>query len=154
MQKPKLTPYEEMSPRAQAMHDIADALQYPVDNMGRRYDVRYLIPVLAFHLARAGCIVDPELALIKPRRLPPSPGVIEDAVEWVDVNAEDSIDDELAGATLDDLDRLSPAARAELIRRLGGDGTKVAEAEADAPLDDRTPWHVETSIQFDDDPDS
>ncbi|AAD17588.1 hypothetical protein TM4_20 [Mycobacterium phage TM4] len=154
MQLPKLTPREEMAPHAQAMHDIADALQYPADNMGRRYDVRYLIPVLAFHLARAGCVIDPERALIKPRRLPPSPGVVEDAIEWVDVNAPNTIDDELAGATLDDLDRLSPAARAELVRRLGGDGAKVAEAEADTPLDERTPWRVETSIQFDDDPDS
>lgn len=133
------------------MYAIADALQYPVDHRGRRYDVRYLIPVLSYHLARAGCVVDPQRAVIKPRRLPPTPGVVEDAIEWVPVDAPDSIEDELAGATLDDLDRLSPAARAELIRRLGGDGTKVTANQDDSDLDARTPWHVETRIHFDED---
>lgn len=129
-----------------AMNDIAELLTYPVDHHGRVYDVRFLIPQLSFHLARAGVRWHPELAVIKKRRLPPTPGVIEDAVEWVHPNAPDSIDDELAGATVDDLGRLSAAARAELIRRLGGDPQPAA---ADINLDERTPWHVETSIQFD-----
>jgi two-component system sensor histidine kinase TctE len=34
--------------------------------------------------------------MIKARRLPPTPGVVADAVEWVHPNAPDSIDDELA----------------------------------------------------------
>lgn len=131
-----------------ATQDIADGLHYPVDHRGRIYDVRFLIPQLSFHLARAGFRWHPELAVIKKRRLPPTPGVIEDAVEWVHPDAPDSIDDELAGATVDDLNRLSPAARAELIRRLGGNPAPVAET--DQNLDDRTPWRVETHIHFDD----
>ena len=131
-----------------AMYDIADALRYPVDNRGRIYDVRFLLPIIAFHLARAGAVIDPQRAVIKARRLPPTPGVIEDAVEWVSPDAPDSIDDELAGATIADIDRLSSAARAELIRRLGGDGEKAAAN--DPNLDDRAPWRVETSIHFDD----
>lgn len=129
-----------------AMNDIAELLTYPVDHHGRVYDVRFLIPQLSFHLARAGVRWHPELAVIKKRRLPPTPGVLEDAVEWVHPDAPDSIDDELAGATVDDLHRLSAAARAELIRRLGGDPQPAA---ADITLDERTPWHVETTIQFD-----
>jgi hypothetical protein len=130
-----------------AMNDVAELLIYPVDHHGRVYDVRFLIPQLSFHLARAGVRWHPELAVIKKRRLPPTPGVLEDAVEWVRPDAPDSIDDELAGATVDDLGRLSTAARAELIRRLGGNPDPVADSTS---LDERTPWRVETSIHFDD----
>lgn len=130
-----------------AMYDIADALQYPVDQRGRVYDVRFMLPTLAYHLARAGFYLDPDRAIIKARRLPPTPGVVEDAVEWVSINAPDSIDDELCGATLDDVAKLSPAARAELIRRLGGEHPETVNADQ---LDDRAPWRVETRIHFDD----
>ena len=130
----------------ETMYDIADALRYPVDHRGRVYDVRYLIHVLSFHLARAGCVIDPDRAQIKARRLPPMPGVFDDAVEWVHPDAPSSIDDELAGATLDDIETLSPAARAELIRRAGGDGTTVEQPDLDAA----TAWHVQTNIRFDD----
>lgn len=158
---PKLPPppiikEPERNPLSDAMYDIADALQYPKDHRGRRVDVRYLIPVLSYHLARAGCVVDPERAVIKKRRIPPTPGVVEDAIDWVPLDAPDRIDDELAGVTVDDIDRLSPAARAEFIRRLGGDPTGLPGADTPvAPtsddLDARTPWHVETRIHFDDD---
>lgn len=126
------------------MHDLADALHYPVDSRGRVYDCRFLMPIIAFHLARCGARIHPELAVIKSRKLPPTPGVVEDAVEWVPIDAPDRIDDELSGATLDDVDKLSPAARAELIRRLGGDPpTPAAEPDTDGL------WRVETSIHFD-----
>lgn len=143
---PKLPPRPEGDTLEAAMYDIADALQYPVDHRGRVYDIRFMLPALAYHLARAGAVIDPNRAIIKPRRLPPTPGVIEDAVEWVGLDAPPSIDDELAGATIDDIDRLSPAARAELIRRLGGDTTTIPSTD----LDQRAPWHVETRIHFDD----
>ena len=146
---PKLPPRPQGDSIQAAMYDIADALQYPVDTKGRVYDIRFMLPTIAYHLARAGVRVHPELAVIKPRRLPPTPGVIEDAIEWVHIDAPDRIDDELAGATLDDIDRLSPAARAELIRRLGG-GDPAAVNTADDDLDERAPWHVETRIHFDD----
>lgn len=128
----------------QAMNDIAELLHYPVDHHNRVYDVRFLIPQLSYHLAKAGLRWHPDKAVIKKRRLPPTPGVIEDAVEWVHPDAPNSIDDELAGATLDDIPRLSAAARAELIRRAGGIAEPVTE-----DLDERTPWRVETSIHFD-----
>ena len=126
------------------MHDIAEALTYPVDHRGRVYDVRFMLPALSYHLARAGGRIDPELAVVKKRRLPPAPGVVDDAVEWVPLDAEDSVDDELAEATLDDVARLSPAAKAELIRRLGGDPDIVEQ-----DIDTSAGWHVATHIQFD-----
>lgn len=130
-----------------AMRDIAELLHYPVDHRGRVYDCRFLTPAASFHLARAGVRVHPELAVIKKRRLPPTPGVFEDAVEWVSPDAPDSIEDELDGATMDDIATLSAAARAELIRRLGGNPESVV-AE-DPNLDARAAWHVETTIKFD-----
>ncbi|ASR85524.1 minor tail protein [Mycobacterium phage Krueger] len=160
MELPPLPPLPEVpehvpgvDPTADAMYDIAEALQYPVDSRGRRYDVRYLLPVIAFHLARAGCVVDPARAQIKKRRMPPTPGVVEDAVEWVPVDAPDSIEDELYGATLDDLPHLSAAARAEFIRRATGEPPAPEPVVADdqaVDLHARTPWHTETSIVWDD----
>lgn len=144
---PKLPPRPQGESIEAAMYDLADLLQYPVDSKGRVYDIRFMLPTIAYHLARAGVRCHPELALIKSRRLPPTPGIIEDAVEWVSINAPDRIDDELAGATLDDIDRLSPAARAELVRRLGGNDPAAVNTET---LDERAPWHVETRIHFDD----
>ena len=129
----------------QAMYDIAEAMQYPMDNHGRRYDLRYLSPMLSYHLARAGIGKVEGQAVIKKRKLPPSPGVFDDAIEWVPLDAPSSIDDELAGRRLDDLSGLSKAARAEAIRRLGGDGA-AANPEPDMS---QTPWHVQTSIHLD-----
>lgn len=128
----------------QAVYDFADALDYPVDNGGRRYDIRFLKHLLCYHLPRVGGRIHPELAVIKKRRLPPSPGVWDDACEWVPLSAPDSIDDELAGASMHDLSKLSRAARAEAIRRLGGDGAPVN------PDPNAQPWHVQTHISFDD----
>lgn len=140
-----------------ALQQIAEALKYPVDHRGRRYDINYLAPIIAYHLARMGCVIDPSRAQIKQRRVPAPPGYegtdMWDAVEYVPVGEPDTVEDELHGATLDDLPRLSPAARAEFIRRAGGEPPKPAATQA-PPTDDelaaRVPWHVETSIQFDD----
>lgn len=136
----------EETPHGKAAIAISRALQYPVDDRGRVYDVRFLAPVLSYHLARAGIGPVDGLAVIKPRKLPPSPGVYEDAVEWVHISAPDGIEEELAGVTLDDLDQLSPAARAEFVRRAGGDPGRVEQPDLDA----QTPWHVQTNIEFND----
>ena len=144
--KPPKLPERPTEGIAATIYDIADALRYPVDTHGRIYDVRFLMPVLAYHLARTGCVIDPERALIKPRKLPPAPGVIEDAIEWVPMSAPDTVEDELTGVTLDDIDRLSPTARAALIRRLGGQAPDFGQ---NIDPDAQTPWHVETSIHLD-----
>lgn len=147
---PALPPRPHDDSAASAMYDIADALRYPVDSRGRVYDVTFLAPIIAYHLARAGAVINPERAVIKPRPLRPGPGIADGAIQWVAIDAPDEVADELAGVTVDDIDTLSPAARAELIRRLGGDTSAIADADGDN-LDDRTPWRVEPSIRFDDD---
>lgn len=153
-------PEREHSPLADAMYDIAEALKYPVDHRGRRYDIAYLTPILSYHLARMGCVIDPERAIIKQRRVPPPPEFagsdLWDAVEYVHVDAPMSIDDELHGATLDDLPRMSAAARAEFIRRAGGEPPKppALQDPTDEEMVAAMPWRVQTSIQFDDDEES
>jgi hypothetical protein len=145
---PPTIPPRNDDPLADAMFDIADALRYPVDSRGRTYDVRFLIPILSFHLARMGAVIDPSRAIIKPRRIPPTGGVFDDAIEYVGIDTPDRVEDELAGVTIDDLDSLTPAARAELLRRLGGQPPQDEQPD----LDRRINWHIETSIRFDEEP--
>ena len=137
------------TPLQQAMYDIADAMVYPVDNHGRVYDLRYLIPVLSYHLARAGCVIDPARAVIKKRTLASAAGVMEGAVEWVPLWMEDTIEDQIAKVkTVDDIDSLSPAAKAEFMRRKFGVDAPVSAPDECVP--EGSPWRVETSIRFED----
>lgn len=137
---PKIVELDDKTPIQQALWDIADAMECPIDNHGRHYDFRWLIPALSFHLARAGIGKIDGQAIIKKRRLPGG------YVDWVPVDAPDTIEDELAGATLDDLPNLSPAAQAEFRRRANPD----TQYEPPADLDAQVPWRVEPCIRFDD----
>lgn len=162
MPPPPKIPERQHDPLSDAMYAIADALQYPQDSRGRTYDVSYLIPILSFHLARAGGVIDPERAIIRKQAVPPPPELVGtamaanwDAVRWVHPDEPQSVEDELRGATLDDLPSLSAAARAEFLRRAGGDpGPDAPQPINDADLDARAPWHVETAIHFDEDEES
>lgn len=159
MPPPPKIPERQHDPLSDAMYDIAEALQYPVDSRGRTYDVRYLIPILSFHLARAGAVIDPDRAIIRKQAVPPPAELVGtgmgegwDAVRWVHPDEPQSVEDELRGATLDDLPGLSPAARAEFLRRAGGTPEDAAPQPInEAEFDARTPWHVETAIHFDED---
>lgn len=128
---------DELLPIQQAVYDIGDALEYPVDRLGNHYDLRYLIPILAWHLPRAGIGKVPGLAVIKRRVM--SNGM----VEWVSLDAPDEPPDPLAGMTFEELANGTPEQRALAARRLQG------EPEAPADLDAAVPWHVKTNIQID-----
>lgn len=133
-----------------AMYAIAEALEFPVDRKGRVYDVRYFIPVLAFHLARAGIGPVEGQAVIKPRRVQHGPQVLDGAVEWVPLDAADFIEDELDSITsAEDLQKLSPAARAVAIQELLGGSSDAAQRAASAIPPKPEQWHTQTSIQFD-----
>lgn len=152
MSLPPLPPLPALKPRpdeplADAMYALADALRYPKDARGRVYDVTFLAPILAYHLARAGAVIDPGRAVIKARTLPAGPGVAEGAVDWVGVDEPDQVVDVFADVTIGDVDHLPPEARAELLRRLAGDQSPDPAGGDD--LDQRAPWHVQTSIKFD-----
>lgn len=76
-----------------AMYEIANDLTYPVDQQGNVVNVHFLIPVLSYHLARCGYRKDPESATIIQQPIPGAaqgelPGVVEDAVRYVPVDAQ------------------------------------------------------------------
>lgn len=130
-------PTGELLPIQQALMDIGEALEYPVDRHGNHYDFRYLIPVLAWHLARAGFGKIEGQAVIKRRVLP------NEMVEWVDIDAPDELPDPLANMTLADLANATPAEREAAARRLQG------APEPPEDLDAVIPWTVRTNIQVD-----
>lgn len=126
---------------ARAILDIGEALEWPQDPHGRPIMTEAIRAQLAYHLARAGCVIDPEAALIKKRRIPLGPGIIAGACEWVDIDDPDTIQDELDGADVANLHTLSPTARGELIRRAGGG---VMPLQGD--LDSAVPWKVTPTV--------
>ena len=76
-----------------ALYDLANDLTYPEDQDGNQVNMHWLIPILSYHLARCGYRKDKEAAVIKqiphPRR--GGPGVVEDAVLYVPVDATGTI---------------------------------------------------------------
>ena len=76
-----------------ALYDLANDLTYPEDQDGNQVNMHWLIPILSYHLARCGYRKHEDEAVIKqiphPRR--DSPGVVEDAVLYVPVDATGTI---------------------------------------------------------------
>jgi hypothetical protein len=75
-----------------AMYDIANDLTYPIDEHGNVMNIHFMIPMLSFHLARCGYVKDPSKAKIIQQPVPGAkegiPGVAEDAVRYVPVDAQ------------------------------------------------------------------
>ena len=67
-----------------AMYGIANDLIYPSDANGDVVDVRYFSPMLAYHLALCGWRKDPDKVQRVREKIPPTAGVAEDAIRWVD----------------------------------------------------------------------
>lgn len=76
---------------AKAMYDLANDLTYPVDEDGNVMRVHELIPFLSYHLARCGYRKHEDEAVIKQVPVPPTAGVVEDAVKYVPVDASGSV---------------------------------------------------------------
>lgn len=105
------------------MERIADALQFMRGPTGEVIFIGEKIPHIAWHLARAGCDVDTEAAIIKRRAIPNRPGQFAGLVDWVPVDSPDPVD--------------GP----ELVSAVGCQNIDLAK------LDDALPWHVKTHIQ-------
>jgi hypothetical protein len=67
-----------------AMYALANDLIYPSDASGDVIDIRYFSPLIAYHLAMCGWRKDPEKVQRVREKLPPTAGVAEDAIRWVD----------------------------------------------------------------------
>lgn len=70
-----------------AMYDLANDLVYPVDADGNVMRVHELIPFLSYHLARCGYRKHEDEAVITQVPVPPTAGVVEDAVKYVPIDA-------------------------------------------------------------------
>lgn len=121
-------------------------LRYPVTKEGDVADVSYIAALVAYHLVRCGWRPDPAKRVIKARKVV-GRGVATGAVEWVGM---DEPDDPLAGLenmTMKELAALTPAARAEAIRRLGGDTPN------DLPMPEPS-WQLKPNIRITDQDDA
>lgn len=105
-----------------AMQRIADALQWMRGPRGELIYIGEQIPPIAWHLARAGCDVDPDRAVIKRKAIPNRPGQFAGMCDWVpwDQDIPEPQDGELV--------------------------TAVGDLDLDA-LDDALPWHVKTKFE-------
>lgn len=126
-------------------------LRWPVNREGDVMDVSFVAAWVAYHLTRCGWRNDPDKRVIKGRK-PLGRGIATGAVEWVSM---DEPDDELEGLqdmSLRELSSLSPAAKFEAIRRLGGQAPDIREPTGwtvkpnlsitDAPMDGFLPEQV------------
>ena len=120
-------------------------LRYPINKDGTVLDTTFFAPLISYHLIRCGWRPDPEKRMIKARRIT-AKGVVQGAVEWVPVDAPDDPLVNLPTMTMADIERLSPAMRAEALRRMGGPET--------SDLPDNPGWHVATTIKIEPAPDA
>ncbi|AGK86378.1 hypothetical protein Clark_0020 [Mycobacterium phage Clark] len=128
----------DLQPAQEAIYLIDQMLDNPIDMHGNHYDLRYLKPVLAYHLARCGLGLVEDQAVVKRREYP------NGFVEWVALDAPDLPADPLDRLSLADIAKLPAEQRDAAIRRL--------QAGEDGPVDDpddRIPWKVRTNIQID-----
>jgi len=128
---------------AAALADFIKDCHYPVAKDGSIMDASYFVAIVGYHMVRCGWrrAADP---VIKKRKVL-GPGVIEDAVEWVGVDEPDDELANLATMTLQEVAALSPAAKAEAIRRMGG------EYDHDLP-EPEVAWQVTPNITITDVP--
>lgn len=103
-------------------------------------DVSYIASLVAYHLIRCGWRPEFDKRVIKSRK-PVGRGIATGAVEWVGIDEPDDELDGLANMTMREISELSPAAKFEAIRRLGGDTPN------DLPKPD-SGWKVKPNINI------
>lgn len=114
---------------------IADALNSPVSPQGTVYDLRFVnIPVIAYHLARAGIGPVEGQAVI---RGVDAPGGYR---QWVGVDDPDPELIDIENTPISQLDPEDPRVKAMIARRFGGDQFKTPP-----PPDG---WRVRPSINL------
>lgn len=124
-------------------------LRYPVgppDEEGRSdvMNADFFAPFVAYHLVRCGWRPNSEKRKIKPRKVP-GKGIVEDAVEWVDIDAPDDPLRHLDTMSMAEVAMLPEVWKYEAIRRLGG------QVKCDLPEPD-SKWKVNTKINISDMP--
>lgn len=137
---------------------LAD-LHYPQAKDGSVMDASAIKHWVAWHLVRCGWRKPNNLdelglreeyddPVIKKRKVP-GPGVVEDAVVWVDVNEPDDPLTGIEDMTFREIEQLPEEVRAEAKRRLG----LAAPAPATPSAEElQTPWQIRPHISITDTP--
>lgn len=119
-----------------------DDCKYPVSKGGEVMQADYFVIPVAYHMVRCGWrkAADP---VIKKRRVD-APGVVEDAVEWVPVDAPDDPLEGIEAMTFEQIAALPEYLRRKAIARLGGD----VEVDGDLPAMAEPAWQVTPNISY------
>lgn len=127
-----------------AYQDFITDCHYPVDKDGNVMNAGYFVWLVGYHMVRCGWrrSADP---VIKKRPID-APGVAEDAIEWVSVDAPD---DPLAGLesmTVAEIAALPEHLRRAAIRRMNGN----RDTDDDLPEMGEPAWQVTPNISVKD----
>lgn len=133
-------------------------LTYPVAKDGSIMDATGIKPWVCWHLVRTGwrkpnnldnfpLVEEYDEPVIKPRRVY-GPGVIEDALTWVDFNAPDDPLADLATMTIAEIGALPPDLHLEAKRRLG------LTPPPDSDPNPQPAWTVQPFVSITDAPDA
>lgn len=130
----------------QAFKEFLEDCHYPVTKDGATMDASYFGPVIAYHMIRCGWrrSVEP---VIKKRKVD-APGVIEDAVEWVPMDAPDDPLEGIEDWSFAQIAALPEYLKRKAIQRLGGN----AEADDDLPEMGEPAWKVTPNISYNAEP--
>jgi hypothetical protein len=123
-----------------AFYTMLKDLRYPVGKDGSVMNADFFAPFIAYHLVRCGWRPNSEKRKIKPRKVP-GKGIVEDAVEWVDIADADDPLRHLDTMSMREVALLPEVWKHEAIRRLGG------QVKSDLP-EPKSGWHVDTNINI------
>ena len=115
-------------------------LRYPVGKDGSVMNADFFAPFVAYHLVRCGWRPNSDKRIIKQRKVP-GVGMVEDAVEWVDMDAPDDPLHHLDTMSMAEVAKLPEVWKYEAIRRLGG------KVKSDLP-EPKSKWKVNTRINI------
>jgi hypothetical protein len=135
---------EEFEFNVTAMQLIGD-LRYPVTKNGSVLDMTYFSPALAYHLTRCGWRIDAKKRKIKPRKII-ARGVVDDAIEWVPIDAPDDPLENLHMMTMAEVNKLPPRERAQAMRKLTG------QELPELPRNEKG-WHTTANMTIESAPD-
>ena len=132
--------------RKQEMDDafaaFMDDCHYPVTKDGKIMDSTYFVAIVGYHMVRCGWRRSSP-PVIKKRRVD-APGTVEDAVEWVDLDAPNDPLEGIENMSFQQVAALPEYLRRKAIIRLGGN----AETDDDLPEMGEPAWQVTPNISY------
>lgn len=128
----------------QAYAEFIEDCTYPTGRNGERMHSEYFVLLVAYHMVRCGWRRSAE-PVIKSRRVD-APGVYEDAIEWVPMDAPDDPLEGVETMTFAEISALPEYLRRKAIRRLNGN----KDTDDDLPPMGEPAWQVTPNISFSD----